>query len=162
MKAKYQHDCEACIFLGRDERTDSDLYIHLKGSRLTPSFLARYADDPPNYLSGCDPRPGSPLGTARDLAVRKGLISEKGEPRMVPPPSRLGDVPDDLRKAITVFDTIYYAVMKVGAQEDSVLELVKEELLPRVLREPGDPDTRLLRAFTIFIDECIEENRDDS
>jgi len=46
-RPRYQHDCDACTFLG--QRLNHDLYSCGTGERV--SLIARYSDDGPDYKS---------------------------------------------------------------------------------------------------------------
>lgn len=58
-KPIYKHDCNECEYLGAfvpldDEFcpvTKYDLYVHLREKTL--ELIARYGNNPPDYLSGC-------------------------------------------------------------------------------------------------------------
>jgi len=55
----YKHDCSECKYLGTYTPTDNtiqpiaeyDLYAHLREKMV--ELIARYSDNPPDYLSGC-------------------------------------------------------------------------------------------------------------
>lgn len=54
MKAMYKHDCEKCIFLGRDiipqgEKPPKFVDLYLHPSRVEDSLIARYSDEPSDY-----------------------------------------------------------------------------------------------------------------
>ena len=53
-KPQYQHNCEACVFLGRytdsDQQRDFDLYVCPQGG--IPTVIARFGNDGPEYSSG--------------------------------------------------------------------------------------------------------------
>ena len=161
VEPKYQHDCPTCVFLGRDEETDTDLYIHMKAQGTLPTLIARSSDNGPDYESG-PPQYVSdgPRVRAKQLAIEKGLLAADGEPELIPPPSQLHELPKDLKRAAVMVDEIYRTVSHLGMESNEVLQLVKAGLYP----SDGwmDSDRRLLEAFVTFINECIEENRDDS
>ena len=58
-KPIYTHDCTECEYLGRyipkedkyQPIAEYDLYAHLREKMV--EFIARYSDNPPDYLSGC-------------------------------------------------------------------------------------------------------------
>lgn len=82
---KYQHDCDTCLFLGRFE--NYDLYYH-PGSDWNETLVARYGNDPEDYVSGLTPsrtfavvngvqlEPDPALAHARSLAEARGLLAE--------------------------------------------------------------------------------------
>lgn len=65
-KPKYQHDCQACIFLGNAtlNGVDYDLYVHEYSSGAEPSIIYRDGDEGHEY--GSSPisyiTPFSPMG----------------------------------------------------------------------------------------------------
>jgi hypothetical protein len=74
MKPKYQHDCDACTFLGQDSTGKYDLYYCPQGGIL-PTVIARYGDGD-NYYSGLYARFRIPvLMEAFDRAVARGLLA---------------------------------------------------------------------------------------
>jgi hypothetical protein len=64
----YEHDCDACFFLGRSVGY-MDLYYCDHMDRHMPTIIARYGNDGPEYKSGL---PIAITGTDRDLT--EGLI----------------------------------------------------------------------------------------
>ena len=75
-KPLYEHDCEACIYLGAHNSIDLYLCPHEIGG---PTVIARYSSYPPDYTSGmCFARPdgNKNLYEARLRAIAKGLINE--------------------------------------------------------------------------------------
>lgn len=54
MKAQYKHNCNRCIFLGRDiipqgEKPPKFVDLYLHPSRVEDSLIARYSDEPSDY-----------------------------------------------------------------------------------------------------------------
>lgn len=68
--AKYQHDCDDCVFLGHFQ--GSDLYFHPS----VPTLVARRSSEEPDYVSGLYLVGVYPeLGVALGLAVDRKLLS---------------------------------------------------------------------------------------
>jgi hypothetical protein len=72
-KPRYEHDCNACTFLGQYE--DYDLYFCLRGGN-RPTVIYRYGDEGSQYSSGLELADLSPqLGEARKRAIEAGLLT---------------------------------------------------------------------------------------
>jgi hypothetical protein len=70
-RLKFQHECPSCTFLGHFN--DHDLYC-CRGSAL-PTVLARYGNEPYEYISGIPSIDSVPeLTEAIQRAVKQGLI----------------------------------------------------------------------------------------
>jgi hypothetical protein len=79
MKPRYQHDCEACTYLGRYADAAghiSDLYFCIQGLGAgLPTVVARHGDRGHEYTSGLAAADYvASLGAARDRAVERGLL----------------------------------------------------------------------------------------
>ena len=81
--ARYVHDCQLCVYLGRVTRYDLYYCAQISTSRRgrvtkNPTLVARYGDNGPDYISGLrDTGRGTEkpiLQAARDLAISKGLL----------------------------------------------------------------------------------------
>lgn len=51
-KPQFEHDCNACKFLGRAEHFPADLYFCPQGN--IPTIIARFSSDPSDYSSGME------------------------------------------------------------------------------------------------------------
>lgn len=74
-KPNYEHDCNNCVYLGdvfdSEIRKTVDLYFCAS----TPTVIARYSSDGPEYISGIAFVGSSvPLAVAFELAYRRGLL----------------------------------------------------------------------------------------
>jgi len=76
MKRQFSHDCDACVYLGSDEK--NDFYFCKKA---IPTVIARFGNNGEDYTSGltaatlCWERGlDVPLVSALRLAKEKGLI----------------------------------------------------------------------------------------
>lgn len=70
----YDHDCTSCVFLGTYNGY-ADLYWCMQGTKNRPTLIARFSDDPPDYLSGIPFRKVYPeLAKAYVLAQARGLL----------------------------------------------------------------------------------------
>jgi hypothetical protein len=68
----YEHDCDECLFLGHYGGADL-YYCSQSGS---PTVLARFSSDPPNYTSGLAfAQTNVYLCEAKRRASRKGLLA---------------------------------------------------------------------------------------
>lgn len=80
MERRYEHDCDACIFLGHHE--DYDLHICLIPAPL-PSFtcIARYGDEGHEYLSWRGPSAAvstmEPIREAYRFARLKNALTDE-------------------------------------------------------------------------------------
>jgi hypothetical protein len=72
--ARYEHDCDECVYLGHDGR--ADLYFCPQPLFSQPTIIARHSSEPSDYLSGLAFRKHRPLATAYRRAVAAGLITE--------------------------------------------------------------------------------------
>lgn len=74
----YEHDCDECVFLGH--YGGADLHFCLQAGYFgpqqnTPTVLARFSSDPPNYTSGLAfAQTNVYLREAKKRAKRRGLL----------------------------------------------------------------------------------------
>lgn len=83
-RPQFQHDCSKCKFLGHWEGIDPnyatprtvrlDLYYCAQSSCNSPTVIARYGNDGPDYTSGI-PCKIEPLQVAQARAIYKGYLS---------------------------------------------------------------------------------------
>lgn len=74
--ARYVHDCDQCIYLGRSSNDIFDLYFHHANGELT--IIARFSDRPADYKSGLAFREIDPdLAEAYRMAEIRDLTGEK-------------------------------------------------------------------------------------
>lgn len=74
MKPLFEHDCDACTFLGHNDEGTMDLYFcpQLPG---LPTVIARFSDNGPDYMSGIAFAPYNPnINKAVRLAKERGLL----------------------------------------------------------------------------------------
>ena len=72
MKPVFQHDCDLCKFLGH--HNGHDMYFCLQG-RNSPTVLARYGNDGPDYTSGLELAAHvGPLRVAKVMAEVSGYL----------------------------------------------------------------------------------------
>jgi hypothetical protein len=71
---QFQHNCDQCVFLGRahHDGTAADLYFCPQTGTL-PTVLARYSNEPSEYLSGIFATETPLLVLAKERAVERGL-----------------------------------------------------------------------------------------
>ena len=62
-KPRWKHDCDTCEFLGRHDSPEFitggvtkhwDLYVHFYPNGSTTTIVARYGNEPDEYVSGLD------------------------------------------------------------------------------------------------------------
>ena len=95
----YEHDCEACVFLGRFHLRRSneaavvyDLYYC--GTHEDGTVIGRYSDDGPDYCSGMAfaEQGIEPYAEARKRAIARGLYNPKPQPPRWPHDSSVREV----------------------------------------------------------------------
>jgi len=67
MKAKFIHDCDACVFLAHID--EHDLYVCPGDTLMGTSLIARYGDDGPDYKS-------TPAYIVKEIAVNDLLNAD--------------------------------------------------------------------------------------
>lgn len=73
---QYQHDCDECTFLG--QYGNYDLYFCTQGGGYrSPTVIARYGNDGPEYTSGMIFAGSDPLKEALQRANEAGLVETK-------------------------------------------------------------------------------------
>jgi hypothetical protein len=78
-KPRYEHDCNACVYLGKHK--EFDLYFC---DTAFPTIIARFSSDGPDYASGMDFRDHiSPLGEAFKRACEKGFLKKENYLKMI-------------------------------------------------------------------------------
>jgi len=78
-KPRYQHDCDACVFLGEHKKYD----LYFCGGDW-PTVIARYSSDGPDYTSGIAFKDHvEPIGEAFNRACERGLLKREDYPGMV-------------------------------------------------------------------------------
>ena len=91
MTPQFSHDCELCKFLGHHD--GHDLYVCSIPTHQRPTVIARFGNDPLDYVQG-------PVGRARilddatGLALGLGFIEFRFDGQMVPT-DKLGTPPVD-------------------------------------------------------------------
>ena len=72
---RYVHDCDQCIYLGRSEMQNFDLYYCSQQNAITTTVIARYGDEGREYKSGlCFVGVDPELTQAYKLAQLRGLV----------------------------------------------------------------------------------------
>ena len=78
IKPKHEHDCDNCVFLGREEDLDVDLYFCPRPDYKNATVVYRYSNEGSDYGSGLAFFGVNPLATeATRLAIEAGLITEE-------------------------------------------------------------------------------------
>ena len=74
-KPKYEHDCDACKFLGTYTHNDHIHDLYFCGTHEDGTVIARFGHDGPEYRSGMPfaERGTQPYKDAKDRAVAKGF-----------------------------------------------------------------------------------------
>lgn len=71
----WPHDCEDCVYLGRVQGKDEDLYVHPEDAQ---TVIHRYGREPEDYISGLDFIEHVPeLALAYVRAVKGGYIQNR-------------------------------------------------------------------------------------
>jgi hypothetical protein len=72
----WTHDCQACVYLGRDRYYGNDLYWCGQGDSGHSTVIARYGNAGPEYQSGiANASENQPLALALVRAIKLGLIT---------------------------------------------------------------------------------------